>query len=78
MAAPAAGKIEPTRTAMTENPREIETRRVMLSVRLPAEVATQAEELQARAPHLLDRIVLVGLTQKTIFQRLLEDDEDGS
>ena len=48
-----------------------ETRRVEINVCLPVEMADQAEELQRTAPELLDRMVLIGMTQRAVFSRLL-------
>ncbi|MDZ7780911.1 MAG: hypothetical protein U5R14_13400 [Gemmatimonadota bacterium] len=52
-----------------------ETRSVQLSVRLPRDIAAQAEEVQESDPEFLSRIVLYGLTRRSIY-RHLRDSED--
>lgn len=47
-----------------------ETRSVQLSVRLPSDIAAQAEEVQANDPDFLSRVVLYGLTRRSIYQHL--------
>lgn len=47
-----------------------DTRSVDLKVRLPREVAQQAEEIQASDPEFLSRLVLYGLTRRTVYQHL--------
>ena len=49
-----------------------ETRSVQLNVRLPREVAEQAEEVQRSDPEFLSRIVLYGLTRRSIYRQLRE------
>ena len=54
-----------------------ETRSVQLSVRLPSEIAKQAEEVQESDPEFLSRVVLYGLTRRSIYRHLRQtDDED--
>jgi hypothetical protein len=55
-----------------------ETRSVQLSVRLPSDIATQAEEVQKLDPDFLSRVVLYGLTRRSIYQHLRENDNPAS
>jgi hypothetical protein len=55
-----------------------ETRSVQLSVRLPRDIAAQAEEVQKSDPEFLSRVVLYGLTRRSIYKHLRERDIDGS
>jgi hypothetical protein len=52
-----------------------ETRSVQLSVRLPRDIAAQAEEVQQSDPEFLSRVVLYGLTRRSIYRHLRETDE---
>ena len=52
-----------------------ETRSVQLSVRLPRDIAAQAEEVQKSDPEFLSRVVLYGLTRRSIYRHLRESDE---
>lgn len=52
-----------------------ETRSVQLTVRLPREIAEQAEEVQETDPEFLSRVVLYGLTRRSIYKHLRERDE---
>lgn len=45
---------------------------VQLKVRLPREVAEQVEEVQRTDPEFLSRVVLYGLTRRSIFRHLRE------
>lgn len=47
-----------------------ESRSVDLKIRLPREVAEQAEEIQASDPEFLSRLVLYGLTRRTVYEHL--------
>lgn len=47
-----------------------EMRAVELRVRLPREVAAEAEDVQRRDPDMLSRILLYGLTRRAIFEHL--------
>ena len=47
-----------------------ETRSVKLEVRLPRDIADQAEEVQRTDPEFLSRIVLYGLTRRSIYRHL--------
>jgi hypothetical protein len=51
-----------------------ETRSVQLSVRLPRDIAAQAEEVQRTDPDFLSRVVLYGLTRRSIYRHLREAD----
>lgn len=52
-----------------------ETRSVQLSVRLPRDIAAQAEEVQKSDPEFLSRVVLYGLTRRSIYRHLREHDD---
>lgn len=47
-----------------------ETCSVQLNVRLPRDVAAQAEEVQKVDPDFLSRVVLYGLTRRSIYRHL--------
>lgn len=49
-----------------------ETCSVQLKVRLPREIAEQAEEVQRSDPEFLSRVVLYGLTRRSIYRHLRE------
>ena len=49
-----------------------ETCSVQLNVRLPRDVAAQAEEVQKSDPEFLSRVVLYGLTRRSIYRHLRE------
>lgn len=49
-----------------------ETCSVQLEVRLPRDVAAQAEEVQKTDPEFLSRVVLYGLTRRSIYRQLRE------
>jgi hypothetical protein len=51
-----------------------ETRSVQLNVRLPRDIALQAEEVQESDPEFLSRIVLYGLTRRSIYRHLRDGD----
>lgn len=51
-----------------------ETRSVELSVQLPRDIAAQAEEVQRTDPEFLSRIVLYGLTRRSIYRHLRDGD----
>lgn len=53
-----------------------ETRSVQLSVRLPRDIAAQAEEVQANDPEFLSRVVLYGLTRRSIYRHLRQNDQE--
>jgi len=47
-----------------------ETRTVQINVRLPRDIATQAEEVERTDPEFLSRVVLYGLTRRSIYRHL--------
>lgn len=53
-----------------------ETCSVQLNVRLPRDVAAQAEEVQKSDPEFLSRVVLYGLTRRSIYRHLREQDQN--
>ena len=55
-----------------------ETRSVQLSVRLPRDIAEQAEEVQEQDPEFLSRVVLYGLTRRSIYRHLRDNDQDAA
>ena len=50
------------------------TRSVHLSVRLPNDVASEAEEAQRTDPDFLSRVIQYGLTRRAIYRRLREEE----
>jgi hypothetical protein len=52
-----------------------ETRSVQLDVQLPRDIAAQAEEVQRTDPEFLSRIVLYGLTRRSIYRHLRDGAE---
>jgi hypothetical protein len=52
-----------------------ETRSVQLSVRLPHDIAAEAEEVQRADPEFLSRVVLYGLTRRSIYRHLRASDD---
>lgn len=59
-----------------------ETCSVQLNVRLPRDIAAQAEEVQRTDPEFLSRVILYGLTRRAIYNNLrsrdLENTTDGT
>lgn len=55
-----------------------ETCSVQLTVRLPRDIAAQAEEVQRTDPEFLSRVVLYGLTRRSIYEHLREQGEGES
>lgn len=53
-----------------------ETRSVQLNVRLPRDIAAQAEEVQKNDPEFLSRVVLYGLTRRSIYRHLREHGDE--
>ena len=53
-----------------------ETCSVQLNVRLPRDVAAQAEEVQKTDPEFLSRVVLYGLTRRSIYRHLRKETTD--
>lgn len=51
-----------------------QTRSVQLSVRLPHDVAKEAEKVQRTDPDSLSRMIQYGLTRRAVYHRLREDD----
>ena len=49
-----------------------ETRAVQITVQLPKDIAEQAEEIQKADPDFLSRVVLYGLTRRSIYHQLRE------
>lgn len=47
-----------------------ETCSVQIQVRLPRELAAQAEEVQRTDPEFLSRVVVYGLTRRSIYRHL--------
>lgn len=47
-----------------------ETCSVQLNVRLPRDIALQAEEVQRSDPEFLSRVILYGLTRRSIYRHL--------
>lgn len=52
-----------------------ETCSVELTVRLPRDIAAQAEEVQRTDPEFLSRVVLYGLTRRSIYRHLRGRDD---
>ena len=46
---------------------------VQLNVRLPQEVAEHVREVEASDPEFLSKVVLYGLTRRSIYQQLRQD-----
>ena len=55
-----------------------ETRSVQINVRLPRDIAAQAEEVQRTDPEFLSRVVLYGLTRRSIYRHLRDREESQS
>jgi hypothetical protein len=53
-----------------------ETRSVQITVRLPHDIAEQAEEVQKTDPEFLSRVVLYGLTRRSIYHQLRQRGRD--
>ena len=53
-----------------------ETRSVQITVLLPHDIAEQAEEVQKTDPEFLSRVVLYGLTRRSIYHQLRERTSD--
>lgn len=52
-----------------------ETCSVHLSIRLPRDIALKAEEVHKTDPEFLSRLVMYGLTRRSIFRHLRERSE---
>jgi len=55
-----------------------ETRSVQITVRLPRDIADQAEEVQRTDPEFLSRVVLYGLTRRSIYRHLRDREEEST
>jgi hypothetical protein len=53
---------------------KMKTRTVRIEVSLPAGIAEQAEEIQRTDPEFLSRVVLYGLTRRSIRETLEADE----
>ncbi len=53
-----------------------ETRSVQITVQLPHDIAEQAEEVQKTDPEFLSRVVLYGLTRRSIYHQLRDRNQD--
>ena len=49
-----------------------ETCSVQINVQLPRDIAAQAEEVQRTDPEFLSRVILYGLTRRSIYRHLRE------
>ena len=47
-----------------------ETRSVQINVQLPGDMAAHAEEVQRTDPEFLSRVILYGLTRRSIYRHL--------
>ncbi|MEX2526176.1 MAG: hypothetical protein WEA09_00945 [Gemmatimonadota bacterium] len=52
-----------------------ETCSVQLNVRLPRELAAEAEEVQKTDPEFLSRIIRYGLTRRSVYRQLRDQEE---
>ena len=52
-----------------------ETRSVQLRVRLPKDIAAQAEEVQKSDPEFLSKVVMYGLTRRSIYRHLRKQEQ---
>lgn len=52
-----------------------ETQPVRLTLRLPKDLVEQAKEVQRTDPEFLSRVVLYGLTRRSIYRHLREQEE---
>ena len=53
-----------------------ETRSVQITVQLPHDIAEQAEAVQKTDPEFLSRVVLYGLTRRSIYHQLRYRNQD--
>ena len=53
-----------------------ETRSVQITVQLPHDIAEQAEAVQKTDPDFLSRVVLYGLTRRSIYHQLRDRSQD--
>lgn len=59
-----------------EASRTWETCSVQLTVRLPRDIACQAEEVQNSDPEFLSRVIIYGLTRRSIYRHLREQSRE--
>ena len=52
-----------------------ETCSVQLNVRLPLDIAEQAKEAQETDPEFLSRVVLYGMTRRSIYRHLRDQNQ---
>lgn len=52
-----------------------ETREVTLTLRLPPDIAEQAEEVHAAEPEFLERVVLYGITRRRVYRDIRDRQE---
>ncbi len=52
-----------------------ETCSVHLEIQLPREIAAQAEKVQQSDPEFLSRVILYGLTRRSVYRQLRDGDE---
>ncbi|MFQ5538305.1 MAG: hypothetical protein ACE5GJ_12735 [Gemmatimonadota bacterium] len=45
---------------------------------MPRDIADQAEEVQKTDPEFLSRVILYGLTRRSIYRHLRDQDAEGS
>ncbi len=50
------------------------TRSVQFDIRLPKEIATEAEKVLRTDPDFFSRVIQYSLTRRAVYQRLCEDD----
>ena len=53
-----------------------ETRSIQITVQLPHDIAEHAEEVQKTDPEFLSRVVLYGLTRRSIYHQLRDRNQD--
>ena len=53
-----------------------ETKSVQITVRLPHDIAEQAGEVQRTDPEFLSRVVLYGITRRSIYHQLRKVKDD--
>jgi hypothetical protein len=51
-----------------------ETRSVQINVSLPRDMAAQAEEVMKTDPEFLSRVILYGLTRRSIYRHLRDNE----
>ena len=49
---------------------------MQLTVRLPRDIARQAEEVQSADPEFLSRVILYGLTRRSIYRHLRQQSRE--